>query len=129
MAAATVVGLVAFLLGTVTHRWTTPAGVDPSGPDAVGAQAESAGIDLDGVVDTVTHRVTPVPGEAGVLESVDDRYRATFDGEGFALDDFGVSLAAVRRGDGVVPLRLGPWRADAWCSRRRDPTCAWARWW
>ena len=77
------------------------------------AEAARAGIDLDDVVDTVAHRITPVPGQAGVLESVDDRYRATFDRSGFALDDFAVSLSGVRRGDAPLPLSLGPWRGDA----------------
>ena len=70
------------------------------------AEAERAGIDVDDVVDVVAHRVTPVPGKAGVLESVDDRYRAVFDGSGFALDDFRVSLThgAARRHRGAAPV-------------------------
>ena len=90
----------------------------PGAADAARAEAERAGIDLDDVVDVVAHRVTPVPGEAGVLESVDDRYRAVFDGSGFALDDFKVSLTTVRRGDTAVPLAAG---AVAGGGQRRVP--------
>jgi hypothetical protein len=124
-----VVCLAAYLLGGVAQHWVSPAaqiatptpaselaGVSPgalAATDAARAQAERAGIDLNGVVDVVAHRVTPVPGRAGVLESVDDRYRAVFDASGFSLDDFGVSLSAVHRGDRAVPLRMQRWRGEA----------------
>ena len=123
VAGLVVVCVAAYLFGGVWDRGRSSA--DPAlahrnvGTDGARGEAERAGIDIDQVVDAVAHRVTPVPGQAGVLESVDDHYRAVFDGSGFALDDFKVSLSGMGRGDTAIPLRLEPWRGETNVAVRR----------
>ena len=72
------------------HR-ARPKRSRPGAPgDAGGIEAERAGIDVNGVVDTVRHHVRPIDGRPGALEARDDAYRA-FDGAGFAVDGLGVN--------------------------------------
>src|SRR6476646_1820627 len=51
--------------------------------DAGAAQARRDGIDVNGVMDRVSHRMVAVA--PGQLVSVDDRYRSSFDAGGFRL--------------------------------------------
>jgi hypothetical protein len=123
-ATAAAMVLVAYLVGGGALRfdWLAPlkpaargeAATPVQGADAV-VDAERAGIDMDHVIDSVRHRVSPVAGRPGELTATDDAYRARFDAAGFQLrptgsdTDFGVSLRAVVRGGQSLPLGIGAW--------------------
>ena len=134
--AVAVVALVAFVVAGWGERLTAPsisrspsqaaAATEPlrassaRGPvaDARATQARRDGIDVNGVMDRVSHRMVAVA--PGHLVSVDDRYRASFDAGGFRLGLRGgaggaarVSTTALMRGATEREIAAGPWRAQS----------------
>ena len=121
---AAVIAMFAFVVhgGGFLEPAAPKARSRPAVPD-VRARAERAGIDVDGVIDKVRHRVTPAADGSPVLEAQDPDYRARFDAAGFHLSladdvDFGLALTGVRRGGPALAGTPGAWRADANVARR-----------
>lgn len=125
VAAAAAVALVAYLLAATGIRLDGSASPEATRRDQVAgsagsadgvARARRAGIDVDGVVNSVRHQVTAVPGRPGELVATDSAYRARFDAAGFALSptgthaSLGVSLRDAERGGQPLTLDMGAWR-------------------
>jgi hypothetical protein len=125
--ASLAVALILFMVGgwDVPSAWRTPRSAEPptavagrSAPGDMAAQARDDGVDVGRVMDTVRHRMVAEP--SGALVSGDERYRASFDADGFEMAPAGdgsgalrVSTTDVARGSTVVDVTAGPWRGDA----------------
>ncbi len=88
-----------------------------SAPD----RARGAGIDVGGVVETVSHRV--VPGKRGTLFARDRLYRAEFSSKGISMNlansIFRLETFAVRQGATQLPAAPSGWEATQNRAQRR----------
>jgi hypothetical protein len=121
MAAALVLLTVAG--SDLSLRSRTGRSAAPAEPGSVGrtgdaaARAREDGVDVAGVMESVSHRM--VAGPAGVLVSEEAGYRATFDDQGFVLApeaaDGGLRITTTGVARGLAALDISPaaWRGDA----------------
>ena len=107
--------LVVFMVGGPEARPILRSASPTASVDAA-VQAKGDGIDVDGVVSAVRHRV--VPDGAGTLVAEGDRYRASFDAGGFEVagrdgDGLRVSTTRIAVGGTAAKVAAGPWHGRA----------------
>jgi hypothetical protein len=125
-AALLAVALVVLMVGGSDLRLPVPPWAHPSVEpatrvDTAAAGAQRDGVDVDEVMETVSHRVVADP--SGTLVSEDARYRAEFDADGFLVrpsgdpaatgDGMRLSTTAVAQGSTPVGIAAGPWTGEA----------------
>ncbi len=100
------------LAGAAAVRPATDA--EPLAGAAALKQAETAGIDIGGVIETVQHHVAPSKRDPSTLVASDRLYRAEFSRQGMALSlrgsRFGLETTTVRRGGEALALSPGGWK-------------------
>ena len=94
---------------------SVPASAGGPHPGSALAQTTASGIDVAGVIETVSHRLERTKG--GTLTSADRLYRASFDDSGFAIRLRGAGSLRLRTSRALVgrsrlAVAPGAWRAE-----------------
>ena len=103
------------LAGSLVISWgSSSVSTRPLSGAAALKQAQTAGIDVGGVIETVQHHVAPAKRDPSTLVARDRLYRAEFGQHGMALSlrgsRFGLTTTTVRRGRAVLRLSPGRWQ-------------------
>ena len=130
-------GLLAILLAMlalVAGGASQPGGSSRVQLHSAAAKGKPSGVDVGAVIETVRHRVAPVPGTPGLLRAEDRVYRADFDRSGVAVTlrsdpsrsprafearpALRVRTVVASRGGRPFAISPGSWRPDGNEARR-----------